>query len=139
MTGGTMSIVPLVAFVLTMVGPTFGSVERVTVQVDGMACPFCAFNIEKRMKTLEGVDGKADFTVSVERGRAELAWQGMVEFDPNAVREQIRRAGFTPAAISITVVVGGLVTSTALTLLVLPAIYKWFSVRAVQYYPSTAR
>ena len=104
MTGGTMSIVPLVAFVLTMVGPTFGSVERVTVQVDGMACPFCAFNIEKRMKTLAGVDGKADFTVSIERGRAELAWQGMVEFDPNAVREQIRRAGFTPAAISITVV-----------------------------------
>ena len=94
MTAGTMSFVPLVAVVLTMVGPTFGSVERVTVQVDGMACPFCAYNIEKRMKTLEGVDGKADFTVSVERGRAELAWRGLVEFDPNAVRERI--AAFLP-------------------------------------------
>ncbi len=104
MTGSRRSFVPLVASVLTMVGPTFGSVERVTVQVDGMACPFCAYNIEKRMKTLEGVDRKADFTVSVERGRAELAWRGLVEFDPNAVREQIRRAGFTPAAISITAV-----------------------------------
>ena len=38
-----------------------------------------------------------------------------------------------------TVVVGGLVTSTALTLLVLPAIYKWFSVRAVQDVPSATR
>lgn len=37
-----------------------------------------------------------------------------------------------------TVVVGGLITSTALTLLVLPAIYKWFAVRVVQELPSTA-
>jgi cobalt-zinc-cadmium resistance protein CzcA len=28
-----------------------------------------------------------------------------------------------------TVVIGGLITSTALTLLVLPALYKWFAVR----------
>ena len=73
-----------------------------TVQVDGMACPVCAYNIEKRMKTLEGVDPKAEFTVSVERGLAELAWREQVEFDRNVVREQLRRAGFTPGAISIT-------------------------------------
>ena len=36
--------------------------------------------------------------------KTELAWRGLVEFDPSAVREQIRRAGFTPAAISITAV-----------------------------------
>jgi len=97
-----MSCVALVAFVLTMAGPSLGSVERVTVHVDGMACPFCAHNIEKRMKTLEGVDPKADFTVSVKRGLAELGWKQHVEFDPDAVRDQIRRAGFTPAAILIT-------------------------------------
>jgi cobalt-zinc-cadmium resistance protein CzcA len=28
-----------------------------------------------------------------------------------------------------TVVTGGLVTSTALTLLVLPAVYKWFAIK----------
>lgn len=49
--------------------------------------------------------------------------------------------GFTPMALSTssgaevqqplaTVVIGGLVTSTALTLLVLPAIYRWFEPRA---------
>ena len=104
MTGGRMSLVTLVATVATMVGPSLGSVERVTVRVDGMACPFCAYNIEKRMKKLEGVEPKADFTVSVEKGLAELAWRQHVEFDPAAVRDQIRRAGFTPAAISITAV-----------------------------------
>jgi cobalt-zinc-cadmium resistance protein CzcA len=28
-----------------------------------------------------------------------------------------------------TVVIGGLVTSTALTLLVIPAVYRWFSIK----------
>ncbi len=102
MIAGRMSCVALVAFVLTTVGPSLGSVERVIVHVDGMACPFCAHNIEKRMKTLEGVDTKTAFTVSVEKGLAELAWKQHVEFDPAAVRDQIRRAGFTPAAIMIT-------------------------------------
>ncbi len=104
MTAGRMSLVALVAFVLTVVGPSLGSVERVIVHVDGMACPFCAHNIEKRLKTLDGVDPKADFRVSVENGLAELVWTPHVEFDPAAVRDQIRRAGFTPAAILITAV-----------------------------------
>ena len=103
MTAGRMSLVALVV-VLTLVGPSPGSVERVTVYVDGMACPFCAHNIEKRMKTLEGVDATTALTVSVEKGLAELAWKQHVEFDPAAVRDQIRRAGFTPAAILITAV-----------------------------------
>ena len=30
-----------------------------------------------------------------------------------------------------TVVIGGLITSTALTLLVIPAIYKWFAIEAL--------
>lgn len=35
-----------------------------------------------------------------------------------------------------TVVVGGLITSTILTLLVLPALYKWFEVRVDREVPS---
>ncbi len=101
---GRMAKVALAVLVLAMVGPSHGSVERVIVYVDGMACPFCAHNIEKRMKTLEGVDAETAFTVSVEKGLAELAWKQDVQFDPDAVRDQIRRAGFTPAAILITAV-----------------------------------
>ena len=51
--------------------------------------------------------------------------------------------GFVPMALSsgagaevqrplATVVIGGLVTSTALTLLVLPALYRWFEREKVQ-------
>ena len=38
-----------------------------------------------------------------------------------------------------TVVVGGLVSSTALTLLVLPALYKWFALRPAPEAPPAAR
>jgi len=82
--------------------PSVAGVIHVRVHVDGMACPFCAYNIEKRMKTLEGVARDAEFNVSVERGIAELAWEKDVAFDPDAVRDQVRRAGFTPGGISIT-------------------------------------
>jgi len=95
---------PLLAGIVTLAvtAGSFAGVTKVIVHVDGMACPFCAYNIEKRMKTLDGVARDAEFNVSVERGIAELAWKEDVAFDPNAVRDQVRRAGFTPGGISIT-------------------------------------
>lgn len=86
----------------TLTTPVIAGVTKVSVHVDGMACPFCAYNIEKRMKTLDGVASDAKFNVSVERGVAELTWKDGVAFDPDDVRDQIRRAGFTPAGISVT-------------------------------------
>lgn len=78
-------------------------VEAVRVEVEGLACPFCAYNIEKRVKTLEGVDRKAEFNVSVEKGVATFAWKPSVSFEPSSLNDQIRRAGFTPATIDLTV------------------------------------
>lgn len=92
-----------IAFVL-MFGSSsvLAGVEEVRVHVEGMACPFCAHNIEKRLKTLEGVRDEAPFNVSVDKGLATLTWRPDARFDPSAVREQIRRAGFTPGEIAVT-------------------------------------
>lgn len=103
-TTGTLSgwrLGPLV-LALTAVSASAG-VEGVRVQVDGLACPFCAYNIEKRVKTLEGVDRKADFEVNTDAGYARFAWTPAVAFDPAALDEQIRKAGFTPVGIELTV------------------------------------
>jgi len=78
-------------------------VEEVRVHVNGLACPFCAYNIEKRVKTLEGANLKAQFNVSLEKGIASFAWKPSVPFSPSAVNEQIKRAGFTPGTIDVTV------------------------------------
>ncbi len=78
-------------------------VEEVRVNVKGLACPFCAYNIEKRVKKLDGVDRKAPFNVSLERGEASFTWKPSVPFGPTVVNKQVKRAGFTPGTIDVTV------------------------------------
>lgn len=79
------------------------AVEQVSVRIDGLACPFCAYNIEKRVRTLDGVDRNARIVTSVERGIATFPWKPGVDLDPAAVRKAIRQAGFTPREVSVTV------------------------------------
>ena len=78
------------------------AVEQVTVRIDGLGCPFCVHNIEKRVKTLEGVPSGARVDVSLEFGRATFAWRSTAAFDPESVRQAIREAGFTPRQIWLT-------------------------------------
>ncbi len=82
-------------------GPALAAVERVTVYVDGLACPFCAYNIEKRVKPLDGVAPKAKIVTSLKEGSAKFPWKADVAFDPAAVRRAIREAGFTPREIFV--------------------------------------
>ena len=54
----TRSLLRFLAFavLITSGAPSvFSGVEEVTVQVDGLSCPFCAYNIEKRVRRLEGL------------------------------------------------------------------------------------
>ncbi len=83
-------------------GPGPAAVEQVSVRVDGLACPFCAYNIEKRVKTLEGVESDARIVTSIEHGIAKFPWKSGVAFDPAAVRKAIREAGFTPRELTVT-------------------------------------
>jgi len=71
-------------------------IEAVRIQVDGIACPFCAFNIEKRLLHLAGVKGADQIHTSVVEGHVTLEWAPQEVFDPESANEQIRRAGFTP-------------------------------------------
>src|ERR1700756_3482154 len=69
---------------------------------------------------------------------AAAAWQGaMTRLRPVLMTATVASLGFLPMAISTnsgaevqrplaTVVIGGLISATLLTLLVLPALYPWF-------------
>ena len=83
--------------------PALAGVEQVSVRVDGLACPFCAYNIEKRVKTLDGVERDAPIVTSVENGTARFPWKPGVAFDPAAIRKAIKEAGFTPRELTVTV------------------------------------
>ena len=38
------------------VGPSAAAVETMTVQVDGLVCPFCVYGLEKQLKKLHDVE-----------------------------------------------------------------------------------
>ncbi len=90
------------ALLMVLAAPSLAlaAVEKVRVRIDGLACPFCAYNIEKRVKTLDGVDKKARLNISVETGLARVPWNGR-PFDLAALKKAIVEAGFTPGEVSV--------------------------------------
>ncbi len=45
----------LVLYLLAFAAGTQAQVTSLTVSVDGLACPFCAYGVEKKLKRVEGV------------------------------------------------------------------------------------
>ncbi len=76
-------------------------VENATVEVDGLACPFCAYGLEKRLKDIEGV-GKVEINVAT--GVATLGSKKEKSIDVESLEAAVSRAGFTPRDVTVTAV-----------------------------------
>ena len=73
-------------------------VRKVVVAVEGMSCPFCAFGVEKKLRT---VPGTAEVSVDMGDGTATLSPARGDSIEVTAVPEAIRRAGFTPGEVRV--------------------------------------
>ncbi len=76
-------------------------VTQAVIAVDGMSCPFCAFGVEKKLKTVSGTDKVA---VSMREGTATLVAEAGKSLDIGQIGRSVRAAGFTPGLLRITVV-----------------------------------
>lgn len=88
-------IIMLSALVLTVVLsalPAQAQVEQLTLRVDGLACPFCAYGLEKKIKKLEGYKS---FDFLINEGKTTVKWQADKGLDLDAIHEAVRKAGFT--------------------------------------------
>ena len=103
-------LVGLTAVVLTVVLslPAEAGVKSVAVKVDGLACPFCAYGVEKKLKKVEGVEnlkididaGKVTLNVKPDvRLAAASDKQGLVA----GVKKAVIEGGFTPRELGATV------------------------------------
>ena len=92
----------LAALLLTLAAapPMGAAVERAVVRVEGMACPFCAYGIEKRLRT---VDGVGSVSVDLEAAEATLTAAEDHSLALGEIPEAVRSAGFTPGTIEATV------------------------------------
>ena len=69
---------------------------RVAIEVDGLACPFCAYGLEKNLKQIEGVESIA---INIDEGSVLLGIADGIQISESVVIEKIKAAGFTPGTI----------------------------------------
>lgn len=76
-------------------GPSETRVVR--VEVKGLACPFCAYGLEKRFKET----GAEKIKIYVDKGLAEAVYPEKRPLDVDGLKEAVKKGGFTPGAIQI--------------------------------------
>ncbi len=59
--------------------------------VDGLACPFCAYGIEKKLSAVEGVE---NINIDIETGTVTVTMADGVTLDEKEARKAIKDAGF---------------------------------------------
>ncbi len=89
-----MVILAMLFFPLTaLAGKT-----KVTVRVDGLSCPFCAYGIEKKLKRMAGVE---EFLIDIEGGKVEITFKDSEYVRVEKIEETVKEAGFTPRKIDV--------------------------------------
>ena len=73
--------------------PLRAEYAHIQLRVDGMACPFCAYGIEKKLKGMELFES---IQVDLEGGFVDLSVREGKVPDLLQIQEVIRQAGFTP-------------------------------------------
>ncbi len=85
--------------------PAVAETNEYVLRVDGLACPYCAYGIEKKLKNLDGV---IDNSINVDLDRGIVAFKARSGDDLNeeALKRLINDAGFTLRNIQIKTVSG---------------------------------
>jgi len=86
----TLAVLSL--FALLWSGPVLATGARYSLSVDGLACPFCAYGIEKK---LSAVDGVKEIETDVKSGRVVVTMQEGKELTEKRARAAVKDAGFS--------------------------------------------
>ncbi len=73
--------------------------DKISVQVDGLGCPFCAFGLEKKLKEIEGVK---KIQIDMETGMTTFMAPSSLELSIKDIKDQVDKAGYTPMEVMIT-------------------------------------
>lgn len=90
--------VVMLVFAVLMVGTVQAQEPKVIVEVKGLACPYCAYGLEKQFKEMPGV---TDIKIDVELGLLTFTWASGDKLDKKQIRKSVKDAGFTAGDIVI--------------------------------------
>jgi len=83
----------LVGVILTVFATgAFADASTYHVHVSGLACPFCAYGLERSLGKIEGVETVA---VSLKTGLIRVSVRDGLALDETEVQETVKDAGFT--------------------------------------------
>ncbi len=68
----------------------------VIIEVDGLACPFCAYGVEKRLKKIDGV---AELSVLLKEGTVQLKLKEGATVSEERLQKAVADAGFEARSI----------------------------------------
>ena len=74
-------------------------VERYEVGVNGMACPFCAYGIEKK---LGGLDGVASMKIRIKDAEVDVVPSPRATITPSEIELAVDKAGFALRELKMT-------------------------------------
>ncbi len=70
----------------------FGAQQAYKLHVDGLACPFCAYGIEKKLNAIKGVQGVG---VDIASGTVNVTMAEGARLDEATAKQAVKDAGFT--------------------------------------------
>ncbi len=79
--------------------PTFAQdpPTQISIRVDGLSCPFCAYGLEKKLKKLEGTE---KVRIDIEKGIAEITVAEGKTIAEEDLNKAVEDAGFSPREIT---------------------------------------
>lgn len=84
-------IIGVIALVFSAASPAWAD-ETYRLQVDGLACPFCAYGIEKKLNDTDGVES---LDIRINEGVVLVTVREGADFDEARAKRIMEEAGFT--------------------------------------------
>jgi mercuric ion binding protein len=81
-------------------GPVKAEIERATLRVDGLACPFCAYGLEKKLKDIKSI---TTYDIDMKEGKVFLGVKPDVQIEIDSFNKTVKEAGFTLRSVSLRV------------------------------------
>lgn len=78
----------------------FAQIKEVRLRVDGLACPFCAYGLEKKIKKVNYV---RSYDVDMKQGKVFIGLKPEERVNLKLIRKAVKDAGFTLRSISLSV------------------------------------
>ena len=77
---------------LVVASAVYASPPTYRIQVDGLACPFCAYGIEKRLRKIDGVK---EIEADISAGAVTVKMVEGKTLGKEEARKAVKKAGFT--------------------------------------------